>query len=426
MTALPRTLTVPLITSLLLSLCIPAAGQDNELCLECHGEEDITGILDGKERSMFIDQKTFSESVHADMPCTGCHIDLEDVDDYPHNEQLQKAFCGNCHDQETEQFAASIHGDYLPAGVSRHKIRCSDCHGTHDIYSSQDRRAKSFHCNIPKTCSQCHSSIGGTEWQDARLRKAYDYYAKSIHGKAVLQWELTLAATCVDCHGFHDIRPYADPKSHVNRRSIVETCGRCHVGAVQRYNQGIHGKAFAEGIQESAVCTDCHTEHGVRSPLDRGSHVYVTSIVSTCSRCHADKEIVAKYGISVETVSTYQHSYHGIGQKYGSMVIANCVSCHKYHDIKPAGDPSSSINPDNLRETCGQPRCHVGATKEFVRGKTHSPVTSGQRRVVNVVRVAYIFLIALSLSGMFLHNVLDLRSRFRRSGKAESEPEGES
>ena len=47
-------------------------------CAECHGEEDFIGETeDGKERSLFVDEGQYHESIHGDFDCTDCHVDAE-------------------------------------------------------------------------------------------------------------------------------------------------------------------------------------------------------------------------------------------------------------------------------------------------------------------------------------------------------------
>ncbi len=68
-------------------------------------------------------------------------------------------------------------------------------------------------------------------------------------------------------------------------------------------------------------------------------------------------------------VSTYIDSYHGLAAEGGSVVAANCSSCHGVHNILPSSDPHSTINHANLDATCG--KCHKGVTQKFTQTKVH-------------------------------------------------------
>ncbi|MDR3378792.1 MAG: cytochrome b/b6 domain-containing protein, partial [Verrucomicrobiae bacterium] len=93
---------------------------------------------------------------------------------------------------------------------------------------------------------------------------------------------------------------------------------------------------------------------------------------------------------------------------YGSTVAANCASCHGFHKILPSADPNSTINKAHLVETCG--KCHPGANKEFSLGKIHVPPdgqaagTDFGSRLNRWVRGLYLFLIVVTVGGMFAHN----------------------
>jgi len=47
-------------------------------------------------------------------------------------------------------------------------------------------------------------------------------------------------------------------------------------------------------------------------------------------------------------VNSYFDSYHGLAAEGGSLVAANCSSCHGVHNILPSSDPHSTINRANL------------------------------------------------------------------------------
>ena len=111
-------------------------------------------------------------------------------------------------------------------------------------------------------------------------------------------------------------------------------------------------------------------------------------------------------------VSTYNDSYHGLASQGGSVVVANCSSCHGSHNILPSSDPRSTINPANLDATCG--RCHKGVTKKFTLNKVHVDgrgiARPGHDRGALGTAV-YVPLIVLVIGGMFLHNAIIWRAK---------------
>jgi len=84
--------------------------------------------------------------------------------------------------------------------------------------------------------------------------------------------------------------------------------------------------------------------------------------------------------------------------------VANCASCHGFHDVLPSSDPRSSINPANIANTCG--RCHPGAGQQLTKGYVHSPPTA-KHWILPLVKRFYLWLIALVIGFMLLHNGLD-------------------
>jgi hypothetical protein len=44
-------------------------------------------------------------------------------------------------------------------------------------------------------------------------------------------------AACYDCHGYHDVQPPSDPRSHLSRTNILATCQQCHPGATVKFTE---------------------------------------------------------------------------------------------------------------------------------------------------------------------------------------------
>jgi hypothetical protein len=178
-------------------------------------------------------------------------------------------------------------------------------------------------------------------------------------------------------------------------------------------NRAFHGRARAQGISEAAHCADCHSAHTVFSKADPRSSVFVRNLPQTCGRCHENSEISERFGIAPRRYSTYLESYHGISVKYGSLIAANCSSCHGSHLILAASDPNSSIHPQNLPKTCGQ--CHPTTPgKISSRVAVHVEATPSVSPGVYAVRVFYTVFIGALLGFFLLHISLDVIRWLRR------------
>jgi len=269
-----------------LPLCAAAALKDSD-CLECHSDKSLTKTnASGKELSLFVDAAKLTASAHRTNTCASCHVDLtsghpddnlaakpvdcrrcherqsesyrasvhglallagradsatcRDCHDShgveppsspqsPLHVSRQAATCGACHEQEAQDFAASIHGRALAAGV-RDAPTCTDCHFEHKIQSLANGPARAV---SEEVCSRCHASERiNTKYNlpADRVRTFFDSY----HGLAS-QYGSTRAANCGSCHGYHKILPSTDPHSTIHPTHLVATCGKCHPGANEKF-----------------------------------------------------------------------------------------------------------------------------------------------------------------------------------------------
>jgi cytochrome b subunit of formate dehydrogenase len=63
--------------------------------------------------------------------------------------------CANCHEQLSEQYLMSLHGQLTNLGHAP-AAKCSDCHGAHDILPVENPRSHVFGENRVATCAKCH------------------------------------------------------------------------------------------------------------------------------------------------------------------------------------------------------------------------------------------------------------------------------
>ncbi|MGZ5453193.1 MAG: cytochrome c3 family protein, partial [Candidatus Aminicenantales bacterium] len=121
----------------------------------------------------------------------------------------------------------SIHGREALKGNPDVPL-CVDCHGEHAIAPAALPASPTARARVPDTCSTCHArpeimrKYGVPEDRIAT-------FIDSFHGIAIGMGG-TAEASCVDCHGVHDIRPASDPESAVFPANLPKTCGQasCH------------------------------------------------------------------------------------------------------------------------------------------------------------------------------------------------------
>jgi len=219
---------------------------------------------------------------------------------------------------------------------------------------------------MPKTsCEECHSQVAVA-------------YQASIHTQAGM--------TCVTCHGGDPSDPQAsamDPRKGFrgkpSRRDIPRFCAKCHADRAQMqqyglethqfedYQTSVHGKAWANGDTNVAVCSDCHSAHKILAPDNPNSTIFPMNVATTCGQCHSNKTLMAKYGLPADVVTKYQSSVHAqVLASGGRQSAPSCATCHGSHTALPPG-------AKDIPNICA--RCHV-QVKDLIAQSPHQAAFS--------------------------------------------------
>jgi predicted CXXCH cytochrome family protein len=167
-------------------------------------------------------------------------------------------------------------------------ISCADCHGgdpsddngNTSMNASRGFKVRVKHEDVAAYCGRCHSDAAfmGKHKAGERTGQAA-LYSKSVHGQEVAKGNAK-AATCIDCHGIHNIRAVDDPKSPVSPAKLAAKCGFCHGEEAGMFEKSPHAKVFtASGM---AGCSACHSSHGTERP----SVAMLTGAKPVCAGCH--------------------------------------------------------------------------------------------------------------------------------------------
>ena len=119
-------------------------------CLTCHAD---AGMTDSDGHSIAVDQTKFKHSVHGTFswPSTATLTSKA----LAHEAPPKKVTCDQCHADEGQGYAHSIHAQVAAAG--KIPASCQDCHGdVHQIVSGDDPKSSVNRTNIPTTCGRCH------------------------------------------------------------------------------------------------------------------------------------------------------------------------------------------------------------------------------------------------------------------------------
>ena len=233
----------------LASISINTYALDENSCLSCHGDPDLTKTNAGGEKiSLYVSEQAVNTAAHRYIDCTTCHTPEPHKVATPLTKLSLAEKCGSCHQYEYKLHLESIHGQQLVQG-NPDVATCVDCHSPegnpHSVIRVLEYNAPAYKKNIAETCAKCHSN----EELMANygiLEKVYESYMRSFHGKAMQlgTYEITQLdkATCTNCHGIHDIKSASDPGSPVaGLDNLAKTCEQCHSGAGVEFASGFLG-----------------------------------------------------------------------------------------------------------------------------------------------------------------------------------------
>ncbi len=210
-------------------------------------------------------------------------------------------------------------------------------------------------------CYECHGEKDFVIEEDGK--KASLYVSEHAFNNSVHAEE-----GCVSCHW--DVDPEELP--HDEDLAKVE-CDMCHGDAAEKFEESLHGQALEQGKYLAPNCITCHGKHNILPSSNEKSKTYVMNIPKLCGDCHKEGTPVSQLREVSKTkaLENYSQSIHGEGlYKQGLIVTAVCTDCHTSHNILPHENPKSSINHDNIANTCM--KCHAqieSVHKKVIRGE---------------------------------------------------------
>lgn len=162
--------------------------------------------------------------------------------------------------------------------------------------------ASAFAAPPKSSCETCHNS----DMFDAAAKAKLKHWSDDVHAQVGL--------TCSDCHGGNP-----DPKLAEDMTGAMDA--------------GYKPNPF------------------VGAPK-RGQ------IPDFCGKCHSSAGYMKRFNPAarVDMVSEYRTSVHGQQLAKGDPNVATCIDCHGVHGIMRKGNPSASVYPTHVAETCGH--CH--------------------------------------------------------------------
>ena len=284
--------------------------------------------------------------------------------------------CLVCHSGTGEPEAPKLDvGVYLR---TVHAVQgCIGCHP--DVEDGSIQHEEPDEDLSPVNCGACH---------EAAARE----YVNSIH--ETRHRFVTAAneepATCVRCHGAHDIRKTEHPLSRVNRVQQARTCGRCH-GQQRRAaghplatlpstapfeaTRAPKGTTSSTAAVVAASCTDCHGAHRVQTTTHADSLLHPRQVVRTCGACH-EEQVVDFTGSAHDRAAQREgfdwiralaqqaapddHAAERSGHN-GHAAPPVCITCHRMHT---GSRPASPRFREDLVHECGT--CHAALMQTYI------------------------------------------------------------
>lgn len=455
----------------LLQVCFAEEGgaaPGTEKCLGCHGDRGIVKKFQNDESvAAYVNPERFLVSAHGQLSCVTCHTDFSEGT-HPKRTFLSKkqykmrssAVCSRCHSRKQLKMKPVHEGvlkDYA-AGISPVCTDCHDAHSTFPVKGGKVLRSEKEYClnchsggskmffrdgermsiavdtasiqasvHRELSCSDCHfgfSSKGHPKRnfrtkRDFKIANAescrrchFDKYTKtleSIHFTLLSQGNLK-APVCTDCHGSHSIR-----EGRVEKVLSGKRCKQCHKDIYDIYSHSVHGKALiGEHIQDVPICVDCHKAHDIRNPRTMEYHERIPEM---CGNCHANKEIMVKYGLSTDVVKTYLADFHGVTLKFykrqqeelykPGKPIAVCTDCHGTHNITKTVGADATVIKANLLKKCQ--KCHPGADENFPSTwLSHYEASMHKAPLVYIVNLVYKIFMPVLIIGLLLQILLHI------------------
>ncbi len=260
--------------------------------------------------------------------------------------------CLTCHSDSTLTMKkkGKVISLFIDAKVLAHsahqKLQCISCHV--GFNPDNDPHKKDIE---PIDCKSCHKDAAVLHPFHPQMMKL-----KGVSDKPDLN--------CKGCHGTHDIISPKVPGSKFYITNMVNACGSCHKDKKAEFETSAHANGLREGIKGSPNCYTCHRNPIVSANTLTDSTEIKIAQEKLCISCHLDnQEIRSRTSPSAGFINSYEQSVHGKALLGGNGKAANCVNCHTAHKVKPASDPTSTVNRFNVPNTCGH--CHSSIASDY-------------------------------------------------------------
>lgn len=329
--------------------------------------------------------------------CFECHATAEDPMEFLGGTKVQIRV-------DKAAFLASAHG----------KLECVACHVGLDAlqHTEADRPTRAaYRRGLVKRCVECHGDAPEHANTAGRSQRRIGALLHPSEGEN--------APLCTDCHAPHSVL-----RGEQGRAGATRGCAACHDKVYATYAASVHGRGVTAVDSDAPGCVDCHRGHADVGKAEAGRNV---RLGQPCMGCHGDREMMDRYGISTNVVSTYLNDFHGTSVRFyreegkeAGMPTLVCADCHGIHDVAKADAGNTRLMKDNLLQVCQ--KCHADASENFPDAwLSHYEPDLANAPLVFAVKVGYWVFIPFVILGLslqiFAHLVLFPRVQRRNRAK---------
>lgn len=218
-------------------------------------------------------------------------------------------------------------------------------------------------------CLVCHS--------DTKLAKIENNKERSIFiDEKIIGNSMHKNIACIDCHTNFSYAGHPPDVPSDFKKVAGLSCKKCHPYQYELYSDSKHGKlAMSDSKKNAAKCSDCHGSHNIQRITGKvANEDFRKNYSKMCAKCHEERE------------NSYNDHYHGAAYKTGAPDAPKCWDCHNNHKILGKKEPQSSVNEENLAQTCN--RCHTGADSNFA---SYAKLIHGREKALKQNFVAAIY-----------------------------------
>lgn len=244
------------------------------------------------------------------------------------------------------------------------KLSCTSCHAGFNPEAMPHKETIE-----PVNCLTCH--------RDAPIKHTFHPKIMRSSGR-----NGTPDQSCRGCHGAHDVTSPKSEASRFHTTKLTESCGTCHSGVQDAFQNSAHSAAQRAGVRGAPNCLTCHQNSIAYVRSGRDTTELKIAQEKLCLSCHLDDPNVrARTAPSAGFIAAYENSVHGAALLRGNGKAANCVDCHGSHQMKKGVDPTALMSQQHIPETCA--KCHANIAQEYgesvhgvaaARGNRDSPV----------------------------------------------------